>query len=282
MLRWTREEEFTWAYFRPAGVIEMEASLDAANRIATWRHINISSGGNSINTPYNVGKKNERNVRSQPPLREGSYRALGVDGQFVRPRGVHGRAGHARGRRSARIPPGPSGRTAAAAGARSGGGKVSGGASAWPRSSRTAASAWRAAGTRARSSPAAWRSKSIPTAGDIRVVEVCEAFECGKVINPDNLRSQIEGAIVMGLGPALSEAMQFDDKRITNASFPPLPRATFPRHAEDRNACSSTAPISRASAPAKRRSSSSPRRSPTRCFTRRAKRVRQMPMRLEA
>ena len=75
MLRWTREEEFTWAYFRPAGVIEMEASLDAAGRIATWRHINISSGGNSIETPYRVGKKDSRSVRSQPPLREGSYRA---------------------------------------------------------------------------------------------------------------------------------------------------------------------------------------------------------------
>jgi len=56
-------------------------------------------------------------------------------------------------------------------------------------------------------------------AGDIQVVEVCEAFECGKILNPDNLRSQIEGAIVMGLGPALSEEMKFDDKRITNASF---------------------------------------------------------------
>ena len=28
-LRWTREEEFTWAYFRPAAAIEIEASLDA-------------------------------------------------------------------------------------------------------------------------------------------------------------------------------------------------------------------------------------------------------------
>ncbi len=51
------------------------------------------------------------------------------------------------------------------------------------------------------------------------MLEVCEAFECGKVLNPDNLRNQIEGAITMGLGPALAEEMKFDDKRITNASF---------------------------------------------------------------
>src|SRR5262249_11006663 len=32
-LRWTREEEFTWAYFRPAAAIEIEASLDANGSI---------------------------------------------------------------------------------------------------------------------------------------------------------------------------------------------------------------------------------------------------------
>ncbi len=80
MLRWTREEELTWAYFRPAGVMEMEASLDATGRLATWRHINISSGGNSLESPYQVAKKEERSLRSQPPLREGSYRALASTG----------------------------------------------------------------------------------------------------------------------------------------------------------------------------------------------------------
>ena len=41
MLRWTREEEFTWAYFRPAAVIDVEASLDAdgpARDVASREH----------------------------------------------------------------------------------------------------------------------------------------------------------------------------------------------------------------------------------------------------
>ena len=54
MLRWTREEEFTWAYFRPAAVIDVEASLDDRGRLATWWHVNINAGGNSIESPYNV------------------------------------------------------------------------------------------------------------------------------------------------------------------------------------------------------------------------------------
>jgi isoquinoline 1-oxidoreductase len=53
----------------------------------------------------------------------------------------------------------------------------------------------------------------------IKVLHVCESFDCGPVMNPDNLRNQIEGAIVMGLGPALREEIKFQDGEITNASF---------------------------------------------------------------
>src|SRR5437773_7777297 len=53
----------------------------------------------------------------------------------------------------------------------------------------------------------------------IAVRNVCEVFECGAILNPDNLRKQVEGAIIMGLGPALREEMQFEEGRITNASF---------------------------------------------------------------
>jgi isoquinoline 1-oxidoreductase len=56
--------------------------------------------------------------------------------------------------------------------------------------------------------------------GDIQVRHVCEAFECGKIMNPDNVQSQVEGAVVMGLGPALTEEMRFDsDGKMINASF---------------------------------------------------------------
>ena len=44
-LRWTRAEEFTWAYFRPAALIEIEAALDNDHRIAAWDFVNYNSGG---------------------------------------------------------------------------------------------------------------------------------------------------------------------------------------------------------------------------------------------
>ena len=49
--------------------------------------------------------------------------------------------------------------------------------------------------------------------------EVCEAFECGPIHNPANLTSQVQGCIIMGMGPALREAMQFDRGKILNAGF---------------------------------------------------------------
>jgi isoquinoline 1-oxidoreductase beta subunit len=55
--------------------------------------------------------------------------------------------------------------------------------------------------------------------GAIKVLRVCQVYECGKITSPANLRAQVEGAIVMGLGPALRESMSFADGRIENASF---------------------------------------------------------------
>lgn len=218
MLRWTREEEFTWAYFRPAGVIEMEASLDADGRLTTWRHINISSGGNSIETPYNVAKKDQQVLRSRPPLREGSYRALAsTANSFARESFMDELAA------LAAVDPlefrlqhldEPRLRPVLAAAAEKFGwrervakkepNRGNGLACSWDKGSVVACCV---------------EVEVNPESRDIHVVEVCEAFECGKIMNPDNLRSQIEGAIVMGLGPALSEAMEFGDKQVKNASF---------------------------------------------------------------
>ena len=58
-----------------------------------------------------------------------------------------------------------------------------------------------------------------PDRQNIRVRRVCEAFECGAIVNPANLRAQIQGAIIMGIGAALREEMQFENGKILNASF---------------------------------------------------------------
>src|SRR5262249_60967731 len=55
--------------------------------------------------------------------------------------------------------------------------------------------------------------------GPVRIVRVVTAYECGALVNPDTVRSQVEGATVMALGAALFEAVHFDNGRILNPSF---------------------------------------------------------------
>jgi nicotinate dehydrogenase subunit B len=52
--------------------------------------------------------------------------------------------------------------------------------------------------------------------GEVKIVRIVSAFECGAIVNPDNLRNQIEGANVQGLGGALFEAIQFENGKILN------------------------------------------------------------------
>ena len=57
---------------------------------------------------------------------------------------------------------------------------------------------------------------SIGSGKQLRVERVVEAWECGAIVNPEHLKNQVEGAIMMGLGGALFEAIDFGNGRILN------------------------------------------------------------------
>lgn len=216
--KWTREEEFTWASFRPAAVMDAEASLDEAGKLTSWYFININAGGSAVDSPYRTGKKSNRAVNSQPPLRHGSYRALASTANNFARECFMDELASAAGVdplefRLAHLEPGRLRDVLTAAAKRFN----------WTervkQKSRNRGFGI-ACGTEKGSYVAACveveidreRKRIIPR-------HVCQVFECGAIINPDNLRAQVEGAIVMGLGPALREAMQFEKGRMQNASF---------------------------------------------------------------
>jgi isoquinoline 1-oxidoreductase len=60
---------------------------------------------------------------------------------------------------------------------------------------------------------------AIGPAKKVRIVRIVEAFECGAVVNPNGLRNQIEGSIMMGIGGAMFEAVSFGNGRISNPRF---------------------------------------------------------------
>jgi nicotinate dehydrogenase subunit B len=55
--------------------------------------------------------------------------------------------------------------------------------------------------------------------GQVRVKRVVLAQDMGLVINPEGARQQMEGAITMGIGYALSEGIRFKDGRILDENF---------------------------------------------------------------
>ena len=96
-LVWTREEEFTWAYFRPAGVIEIKPAASRRDGTLTaWEFHNYNSGGSGIRTLYEVPNQLAAFHQAQSPLAPGLLPRAGGHGQPLRPRVAHGRAGPCR------------------------------------------------------------------------------------------------------------------------------------------------------------------------------------------
>jgi len=217
-VHWTREEEFTWAYFRPAALIECKAGLDDKGALVAWDFTSINPGNAAIDPPYGIPNMNILSAGSDSPLRQGAYRCLAATANnFARESfmdelsdaaGIDTLAFRLAHLNDSRV------RAVLEAAARH---------FDWPnrrKKNTRERSVGLACGTVKNSAVAACVEVLINRkTGQIKVLEVCEAFECGPVINPDNLVSQIQGCICMGLGPALREAVVFENGRILSNSF---------------------------------------------------------------
>lgn len=221
-LQWTRDEEFTWAYFRPAGIMDIRAGLDEDGRLNAWEFINFNSGGSGLETPYTVPNVRQGYTPCNSPLREGSYRALASTGNhFAREcamdelaamAGVDPLAFRLRHLDEGRI------RDALVAVADKFG---------WGGGVREGHGIGIACGTEKSSFVATAVEVSVrPSTGAITIHRIVQTFECGAVQNPVNCRAQVHGSIIMGLGGALTEHIDFEGGRITNGS---LKQYTVPR-----------------------------------------------------
>lgn len=217
-LQWTRTEEFTWAYFRPAALIEVEAALDAAGAISAWDFTNYNSGTAALDTPYRIANARTRFVESESPLRQGSYRCLAATAnnfareaftdELAEAAGSDPLAFRLRHLENERL------RNVLTAAAERFG---------WPERRKKKdpnRGVGLACGTEKNSVVAACVEIEMdPRTGVPRPLEIVEAFECGGILNPAGLRSQVEGAIMMGLGPALREEIRFDNGRLVTCHF---------------------------------------------------------------
>jgi nicotinate dehydrogenase subunit B len=210
---WNREEEFTWAYFRPAGVIEVTSGVRDDGTIAAWEFHNHNSGSAGIRTYYEI--PNQRIVfhSVHSPLRQGSYRALAATANHFARESHMDELAHAlkmdplefrrKNLKNERL------RAVFETGAEKfGWGK---------RQSAQGRGFGMGGGYEKLGNVATFAEVQVDQkSGAVKVVRVLSAFECGAIVNPDNLRNQIEGSNVQGLGGALFEAIEFENGRILN------------------------------------------------------------------
>jgi CO/xanthine dehydrogenase Mo-binding subunit len=212
-LVWTRGEEFSFGYARPAGVIDVKAAVDPDGRLVAWEFDNFNSGGAAIRTPYEVPNQRVQFHPANSPLRQGSYRALAATANhyaremhmdtIARGLGVDAvefRLRHLKDERMRAV------LTEAA--------KTIG----WPGRSNGSRSLGIACGTE-KGSYVATAAELSKTPDGFKVERLVVVFECGAIVNPDGLRNQVEGAVVQGLGGALFEALEFENGALTNGTM---------------------------------------------------------------
>ena len=243
---WNRDEEFHWGYLRPAALIDVESSAAASGSLTGWSFTNVNSGQVGILTPYRIPHQQISYQPADSPLPQGSYRALAATANhFARESHMDELANligadplafrlrHLDDDRLAAVLIAAAGRFG------------------WDQSGRPAATGTETADHPAADHPAAdhpaadqpdrpaargrglglaagiEKGGRVATAaqvrvdqdGNLQVLRLVTAFDCGAIVNPDNLANQIEGAAMMGLGGALFEAIDFADGRILNASL---------------------------------------------------------------
>ena len=214
-VEWTRPEEFTWAYLRPAGLIEIRAGARKDGTLVAWEHHNYNSGPSAIETPYEAPNQLIQYHPAQSPLRQGSYRALAATANnFARESHMDALA-HA-----ASIDPlafrlknltNDRLRAVLQAAAQKFG---------WEQAKSSPQRGYGlACGTDKGGHIAACAEVEIGSDKIVRVRRVVAAWESGAVINPDGLRNQQMGATVQALGGALFEHILFGDGRIRNPYF---------------------------------------------------------------
>ncbi|NDQ57977.1 MAG: molybdopterin-dependent oxidoreductase [Acidipila sp.] len=215
-LNWTREEELTWAYFRPAGVIEVTSGMRADGTITAWEFHNYNSGSAGIRTFYDIPNQLIEFHATRSPLRQGSYRGLAATANhFARESHMDELAllvkmdpleFRLKNLKDERL------RAVFEAAAKKFG---------WGRAKTYAGQGFGIGGGFEKGGNVATAVEVAvdPATGAVKVVRVVTAFECGAIVNPDHLLNQIQGSNIMGLGGALFEAIEFENGRILNGRF---------------------------------------------------------------
>jgi isoquinoline 1-oxidoreductase len=222
---WTREDEFTSAYLRPGGLIEVRSGARKDGTLVAWEFHNYNSGPAAIGTPYDVANQKIQFHPVKSPLRQGSYRGLAATAnhfareshmdELAHELGMDPLAFRLKNLSDARL------KAVFEAAADKFG---------WAKRAKAPGHGFGIAGGVEKGGYTALCAEveTDEKSKRVRIRRVVAAFECGAVVNPNGLRNQVEGAVIQGIGGALFEAIRFENGKILNPHFAQyrLPRFT--------------------------------------------------------
>jgi nicotinate dehydrogenase subunit B len=213
-LVWTREEEFTWAYFRPGGVIDVSAGVKKDGTITAWKFNNYNSGGAGLTTPYKIGNQQIAYLPSNTPLKQGSYRGLAATANvFARECHMTDLARLIKmDQLEFRLKNLEDDRLIAVL-------QTAAKSFDWNGPKTPGHGFGIAGGFEKGGYVGCCAEVMINGDKEVKVVRITQAFECGTIINPHHLEQQAIGSIVQGLGGALFETVQFANGKILNSGL---------------------------------------------------------------
>ena len=257
-LTWTREDDLAHDYYHTVSVERLEAGLDSAGRVVAWRHrsaaptLDSSLGPDTrhenadelgmgvTNSPFDIPVVRMENPETPAPTRIGWFRsvsnlphafavqsfvaelaaAVGRDprdflleligpARRIDPRTIGDTTNY---EESPELYPLDTGRLKRVIQRASDG-------IGWGR----ALAKGRGLGVAGHYSFMGYAACAMEVAvaadGAIEVPRVHLAIDCGPIVNPDRVRSQAEGAVIMGLGVALTSQISFRDGRAEQTNF---------------------------------------------------------------
>jgi CO/xanthine dehydrogenase Mo-binding subunit len=260
-VQWSRRDEFAWEPKSPAMAVEMAAGLDAGGGIVAWTHdvwtpthtarpngepgtllagqelgfgpSGTRFGGGDRNAPVTYAIPERRTTAhwvGESPLRTSALRSLGATANSAANEWFLDEIAHATGvdpvALRLRLLGDP--RSIAVV-------EAVAGAAGWgtPLPSREGMLAGRGVAFVRYELDHAYvatvaEAAVDPASGEVRATRVVVAHDCGRIVNPDGVRAQVEGNVVQGVSRALKEAVTWDERAVTSLTWAEYPILTFP------------------------------------------------------
>jgi isoquinoline 1-oxidoreductase beta subunit len=240
---WTREEDIRYDFFRPGNCCRIEGALDARGKITAWAHrvvvpsifarvfpqmmqkgIDPAAVEGIADLPYAVPNLRVEYVRMDLPIPVGFWRSVGSTHNAFTVECFMDELALAAGKDPLDFRLEHMAKTSALRRVLEMVAEKAG----WGKTLKTGQARGIACHSCFGSHVAQVAEVSVnKDRGSIKVHRVVCAIDCGPVINPDTVKAQMEGGIIMGLSAALKEQVNFANGGVETANFGDYPLLRF-------------------------------------------------------